>query len=57
MLVEFKGNDQYVAKIFDFTNAIELNENDNNDSKIREEFYKFGLVSLMFLIYFQMSSI
>jgi hypothetical protein len=35
------------AKIFDFTDAIEINENIKNiDAKIRDEILKFGLVRL-----------
>lgn len=49
MLVETRGNDQYVAKLFDFTNAIELKDTENNDAVIRDEFFKLGLVSSSFL--------
>ena len=36
--------DNIRAKIFDFAKTIEVNESENFDSKIREEFYNFGLV-------------
>ena len=45
VLIEINGEgDQIVAKLFDFTNSLELNESENFDSKIRDEFYRFGQV-------------
>jgi hypothetical protein len=40
--------DQISAKIFDFVKTVEVNESENFDVKIRDEFYNFGLVCHFF---------
>lgn len=47
ILLEFRTKDQIVAKIFDFTNAIELTDSENYESKLKDEFYRFGQLIFM----------
>ena len=50
VLIKINSDDQITAKLFDFTNSLELNDSDNFDSKIRDEFYRFGQVCFKCLI-------
>ena len=50
VLIEINCDDQITAKLFDFTNSLELNDSDNFDSKIRDEFYRFWKVCFKCLI-------
>lgn len=47
ILVEFRNKDQISAKLFDFTSSIELTDTESYESKMKEEFYRFGQLIFM----------
>jgi hypothetical protein len=50
-MIELRGKDQITAKIFDFTNSIDITEPEKYESNIRDEFYRFGLVIFKHIYY------